>query len=39
MTNITDVQTAAHGVFVPAHWSDFDAPTPATSAFGLALLH
>lgn len=39
MTNITDIQTAAHGVSLPAPWSDFDAPTPATSAFGLASLH
>jgi len=38
MTNITEIQTAAHEVLVSAPWSDFDATPLAASAFGLNTL-
>ena len=39
MTDITEIQTAAHEVLVSAPWSDFDATPLAASAFGLRTLH
>ncbi len=39
MTDITAIQTAAHGVLANATWSDFDATPLAASAFGLHTLH